>query len=112
MKRKPIVIGFALAAVLAGWLFIGYEKIYNHDGDRSELFIKQRPMFQVVFRNTVLCGECDVEPIEHLTPPELKEFERFCRARHGLATAPCYEIYAREQREADERLGIQRETAY
>ncbi len=107
VKRSQLVmLAVGVLVAVCFRLFIGYEQIDRHDSDVSEFFVKKYPSFQFVYRNPVHCGECDVEPLEDLTPPELKEFERFCRARHGLNdVAACYKIYDDWQKQVRRNLG-------
>lgn len=94
-----------LGAALLLWLFMGFEAIdYEHSTD-YKFFIKQYPSWTTVYRNPVLCGECDLRRPENIGIEANWQFEAFCRVRFDLDPGLCYAIYAAKQRRADERAG-------
>lgn len=98
MKRVAVGVP-ALIFLLAAWLFVGIERIPDEHNVKHEVFMKQRPTFQLVFRNPVTCGVCDSHPYELLTAAEKTEFGTFCWYRFGLDHSnECYAIFAEQQR--------------
>ncbi|MBH9578859.1 hypothetical protein [Inhella proteolytica] len=84
-------------------LILGIEETPREHGTEYELFVKQMPTLQVIYRNPAVCGECDVEPFASLTPPVKSEFAEFCRVRYGISEVrACYGIYLERQRIANE----------
>lgn len=93
---------FFLLAVIG--LFTGIEEIDNEHSTEYQFFAKQAPSFQIVFKNPVACGECDVRPLELLSGANKVEFADYCRFRFGLHDSRlCYAIFAEEQKAADQR---------
>ncbi|QGW66497.1 hypothetical protein GOY17_17305 [Lysobacter soli] len=95
----------ALGTGLVLWLFIGFEAIDHEHTTSYQFFLKQYPSWTVVYRNPVLCGECDLRRPENIGREANRRFEAFCRVRFDLDPGLCYAIYAMDQRRADERAG-------
>ena len=96
----------ALSIILAsiGWLFLGIEETPREHRTDYELFAKQIPSLQVIYRNPAVCGECDVEPFSTLSPETLDKLSGFCRVRFGLDNVQaCYAVFEETQRMATER---------
>jgi hypothetical protein len=104
MKKSAVAL-LAIAPMLAvSWLFLGIEREADEHGSRFHFFIKQQPGLQVLFRNPVTCGECDLQPYESLSAPDQAEFSEFCKYRLGLDRPDqCYGIF-KEQYDAEQAL--------
>jgi len=100
LRHAAVVL--ALLLTLPIWLFVGVEAVdYEHSTD-YRLFLKQYPSWAIVYRNPVLCGECDLRRPENIGREANRRFETFCRVRFDLDPGLCYAIYAMDQRRADE----------
>lgn len=107
MKHARFSVLLWLLLLLLVSLFVGIEEIPREHGTDYEFFTKQIPGFQLVYRNTVVCGACDVEPFETLSAHEKEKFAEFCLARFGLDDiGKCYAIFAEGQRQANVRAKI------
>lgn len=103
LRHAAVVL--ALLLTLPMWLFVGVEAVdYEHSTDYRP-FLKQYPSWTIVYRNPVLCGECDLRRPENIGREANGRFETFCRVRFDLDPGLCYAIYAMDQRRADERAG-------
>ena len=91
-----------MALVLAIVPFIGIERKPGEHATSHLPFVKQAPSLTFVFSNGALCGECDLFPLERLSPERHAEFAAFCEARYGLEPRPCHAIYAEQQRMLNE----------
>jgi len=103
--------GYGVFSILGGtlfmcvWLISGIERIEREHATEYNFFLKQSLGLQVVFVNTIACGECDVAPLESLSKSRLEQFSQFCQARFGLAEVRlCYAIFREQQAMATERM--------
>lgn len=106
MKRYGVLSALGAALFMCAWLISGIERIEREHATEYNFFFKQSLGLQVMFVNTVACGECDVAPLESLSKVRLDQFSQFCQARFGLAEVrPCYAIFREQQAMVNERIG-------
>ena len=104
MSQRALSITWASILLIAGWLFLGIEETPREHRTDYELFAKQIPSLQVIYRNPAVCGECDVEPFSTLSPETLDKLSGFCRVRFGLDNVQaCYAVFEETQRMATGR---------
>ena len=106
MKKFALLTAHSLTPLLlAAALFTGIEVRYReHDTDYT-LFVKQQPSLQLFFVNPIVCGECDVEAFEKLSPARIDDIHTYCRQRFGLDNLRmCHAIFAESQRQANSRM--------
>lgn len=100
----------AWAALLMGaWMLTGIEVVGLEHSNKYVPFIKARPSLQLLYRNPVMCGECNFRSYTTLDVAERETFEAFCRARFGLDDPRlCNAVFAEEQRIAEQDVGSKR----
>jgi hypothetical protein len=112
MNYKVLSLAFLGGGFLLFWLYLGIEWIQIAGDSESpggyEFFTKHTPGFQVIYKNSAKCGECDhVSPWESMTKDEIAEFSAYCRVRFGLEEVrQCYAIFRERRQMADERRGL------
>lgn len=106
MKRYGVLSVLGTVLFMCASLVCGIERIEREHATEYEFFLKQSLGLQMMFANTVVCGECDVAPLESLSKAQLDQFSQFCKARFGLTEIrPCYAIFREQQATAAERMG-------
>jgi hypothetical protein len=106
INYKVLSLALGGGAFLLVWSYLGVERIEREHHTDYELFAKQTPGFQVIYKNAAVCGECDVEPLGELSPAEQAEFQSFCRVRFGLEEIRmCHAIFSERQQMANARIG-------
>jgi hypothetical protein len=99
MKWKGVCIVIASIYPITAWLFLGIEEVHLEHRAEYRFFVKQSPTFQVIYRNPVVCGECDVEPYSAISTEQRAALSAFCRVRFGLdSPRVCYAMFEEEQR--------------
>lgn len=98
-RHHWLSVTFGVVACIGIWLFLGIEVIHREHDTDVQFFAKQQPGLRVTYTNPVLCGECDVKPLDKLDQTQRAEFLTFCEVRFGLREIrQCYAIYAEAQR--------------
>jgi len=103
MRRYGVFSVLDASLFTCAWLIFGVERVELEHATEYKFFMKRSLGLQVVFVNTVACGECDVAPLESLSKSRLDQFSQFCQARFGLAKIRlCYAIFREQQAMATE----------
>jgi hypothetical protein len=82
MKTKVLMI--ILLFLTIGYFFIGVEIIEREHTTDYDFFIKKHPTNHFMFRNFVMCGECDFLPYSKLDNESKIQFRELCYYKHGL----------------------------
>lgn len=100
-RSVALSLGFILLMLI--WLFTGVEYIAREHSENYELFVKNSASFNLIFKNTAMCGECDLRPWHLMDQKARDGFSEYCTARFGLDDPRlCYAIFAEQQRLAIE----------
>lgn len=87
---------------MGAWMLTGIEVVGLEHSDKYVPFIKARPSLQLLYRNPVMCGECNFRSYTTLDAVERETFEAFCRARFGLDDPRlCNAVFAEAQRTSE-----------
>ncbi len=103
MTSRCVALSLGFILILLILLFTGVEYIAREHSENYELFVKNSASFNLIFKNTAMCGECDLRPWHLMDQKAKNGFAEYCAARFGLDDPKlCYAIFAEKQRLATE----------
>jgi len=84
LKKYLFPLVSSLLIIVLLWAYVGFEFVVgDHEvGSKWTPFIKNKPSFQIKFRNPALHG-LDYAPFENLSLLEKKSFFEYCAIRFG-----------------------------